>query len=57
MDIPNAYFRFIIGKGGDMKRRLEAETQTTIYVPRFQEKGPIGTVPKTVGPIFHEFLN
>jgi len=33
-DIPSFYFRFIIGHGGEKKKKLEFETKTTIKLPK-----------------------
>lgn len=34
MTVPNAYYKYIIGKKGETKRRLEIETRTQIMVPK-----------------------
>uniref|UniRef100_A0A915KIY2 K Homology domain-containing protein n=1 Tax=Romanomermis culicivorax TaxID=13658 RepID=A0A915KIY2_ROMCU len=39
MDVPNEYLRFIIGRSGETKRRLEFQTQTQIFVPRMHQIG------------------
>lgn len=41
--IPSSLFSNIIGSKGAVKKRIEMETQTRIYVPRQNEKGDIGT--------------
>ena len=40
--VPNAYFKYIIGKKGETKRRIEEETNTQIRIPRQGEEGNIG---------------
>ena len=42
LDIPSAYFKFIIGKKGESKRRLESETGTQIRIPKQGTEGDIG---------------
>ena len=44
MAIPSVYFKYIIGKKGDVKRRLENDTKTQIRIPRQGEEGHIGNV-------------
>jgi activating signal cointegrator complex subunit 1 len=39
--VPNAFHKHIIGKGGEMRKRLEYETKTQIKVPRQHEHGDI----------------
>ncbi|XP_013401285.1 activating signal cointegrator 1 complex subunit 1 [Lingula anatina] len=41
MDVPSAYFKFIIGKKGETKRKLEYETKTQIRIPRQGQEGDI----------------
>lgn len=41
LDIPSAYYAYIIGKRGETKRRIEVETKTQIRVPSTGEKGEI----------------
>jgi hypothetical protein len=42
LEIPSAYFRFVIGKKGETKRRIENETRTLIRIPRQGMEGDIG---------------
>ncbi|XP_059143715.1 activating signal cointegrator 1 complex subunit 1-like isoform X2 [Physella acuta] len=37
MLIPNVYFKYIIGKKGETKKRIEAETYTKIIIPSKEE--------------------
>ncbi|KAK7090064.1 activating signal cointegrator 1 complex subunit 1-like [Littorina saxatilis] len=41
LDFPSTYFKYIIGKRGDTKRRLETETRTQIRIPRAGQEGEI----------------
>ncbi|XP_064640403.1 activating signal cointegrator 1 complex subunit 1-like isoform X2 [Lineus longissimus] len=41
MSVPSAYFKFIIGKKAETKRRLENETATQIRIPKPGQDGPI----------------
>ena len=45
MAVPSAYFKYIIGKKAEMKRKLEHDTKTQIWIPRQGEKGNIGMEP------------
>ncbi|BFZ00513.1 hypothetical protein BsWGS_03552 [Bradybaena similaris] len=38
LEVPNAYYRFIIGKRGETKTRLQVETQTQIHIPKPGDK-------------------
>ena len=40
--VPHVFHKFIIGKKGETKKRLETETKTQIKVPRQIEDGDIG---------------
>ena len=42
MSIPSAYFKYIMGKKGETKRKLENDTKTQIRIPRQGEEGEIG---------------
>ncbi len=42
LDIPSPYFKYIIGKKGETKKRLENETRTQIIIPRQGMEGEIG---------------
>ena len=43
MEVPNAYYKYIIGKKAETKRRLETETRTQIIVPKpGEQKEEIG---------------
>lgn len=50
MDIPSPYFKFIIGKKGETKRRLETETETQVTIPGHGKEGPIGKSNVTSKP-------
>ena len=39
--IHSAYFKFLIGRAGQMKKRLEMETRTQIKIPRQGAEGDI----------------
>ncbi|XP_071085062.1 activating signal cointegrator 1 complex subunit 1-like [Haliotis cracherodii] len=41
MNIPSAYFKFIIGKKAESKKRLEMETRTQIRIPKAGQEGEI----------------
>ncbi|ESP05047.1 hypothetical protein LOTGIDRAFT_230082 [Lottia gigantea] len=41
LDIPSAYFKFIIGKKGETKNRLEHETKTQIRIPKQGMEGEV----------------
>ncbi|XP_074657827.1 activating signal cointegrator 1 complex subunit 1-like [Tubulanus polymorphus] len=41
LNVPSAYFKFIIGKKGETLRRLEQETRAQIRLPRQGDDGPI----------------
>lgn len=41
VDLPNVFFKYIIGKKGETKKRLETETRTQIRIPRQHEEGSI----------------
>ncbi|KAK6194383.1 hypothetical protein SNE40_000024 [Patella caerulea] len=41
LSIPSPYFKFIIGKKGEMKNRLEKETKTQIKIPKQGQEGDI----------------
>ena len=43
MDVPSAYFKFIIGKKGETRKRIENETKTQVRIPKQGEEGEIGT--------------
>lgn len=40
--LPSVFFKYIIGKKGETKKRLESETRMQIRVPRKYEDGDIG---------------
>jgi len=42
IQLPSVFFKYIIGKKGETKKRLESETRTQIKVPRQREEGDIG---------------
>ncbi|XP_077987756.1 activating signal cointegrator 1 complex subunit 1-like [Glandiceps talaboti] len=41
VEMPSAFFSFIIGKKGQTKQRIERETRTQIYIPRMGHEGDI----------------
>ena len=38
------FFRYIIGKKGETRRRLESDTKTSITIPKLGIEGEIGEV-------------
>ena len=42
VSIPSVFFKYIIGKKGETKKRIETETKTRITIPRQGEAGNIG---------------
>jgi len=42
LQLPSVFFKHIIGKKGETKKRLESETRTQIKIPRQHEEGDIG---------------
>lgn len=42
LEYPSVYFKFVIGKKGETRRRLENETRTQIRIPRQGQEGEIG---------------
>lgn len=42
IQLPSVFFKYIIGKKGETKKRLESETRTQIRIPRQHEEGDIG---------------
>jgi len=42
IQLPNVFFKYIIGKKGETKKRLESETRTQIRIPRQHEEGDVG---------------
>lgn len=57
MNIPSAYFKFIIGKKAETKRRLENETATQIRIPKQGQDGPIGKVVRYGAVPFNPAFN
>ena len=43
--IPSVYFKYIIGKKGETKRKIENDTRTQIRIPKQGEEGNIGKLP------------
>ncbi|XP_041350250.1 activating signal cointegrator 1 complex subunit 1-like [Gigantopelta aegis] len=41
MDIPSVFFKFIIGKKGETRKNLEAETRTQIRIPKLGQEGEV----------------
>lgn len=41
LNYPSAFFKYIIGKRGETKRRLETETRTQIRIPKVGQEGEI----------------
>jgi len=42
LQLPSVFFKYIMGKKGETKKRLESETRTQIKIPRQHEEGDIG---------------
>ena len=42
LDVPSVLFRYIIGKKGETRRRIEEETGTHVRIPRQGEEGAVG---------------
>ena len=42
MEIPSLLYRFIIGKKGETKRKIEKDTGTRICIPGLGKKGDVG---------------
>ena len=41
VQLPSVFYKFIIGKKGETKKRLESETRTQIRIPKQNEEGDI----------------
>lgn len=41
LNIPSTYFKYIVGRKGETKKRLETETKTQIRIPRAGQEGEI----------------
>ncbi|XP_014662782.1 PREDICTED: activating signal cointegrator 1 complex subunit 1-like [Priapulus caudatus] len=41
LEVPSPYFKYLIGKKGETKKRLESETKTRITIPKSGEEGEI----------------
>ena len=41
LNLPQAYFKFIIGRNGERKRSLELDTRTQIHIPKPRQTGDI----------------
>lgn len=52
ISIPSAFFKFIIGKKGETKRKIENETCTSIWIPRQGQEGDIGLCNSVCYKIF-----
>ena len=44
MQVPSLLYKFIIGKRGETKRKIEKETGTRIIIPRMGKEGDIGKI-------------
>ena len=55
--VPNAFHKHIIGKKGEMKKRIENETRTQIKIPRQHEQGDIGKCFFSSSDIFRSMEN
>jgi activating signal cointegrator complex subunit 1 len=44
MDVPSPLFKFIIGRKGETKRKIEMETESKIIIPNQGQTGNIGRV-------------
>jgi len=42
IQLPSVFYKYIIGKKGETKKRLESETRTQIRIPRQNEEGDVG---------------
>lgn len=42
LDVASEYFKYIIGKKGDTRNRIEMDTRTQIRIPRRGQEGKIG---------------
>jgi len=42
VQLPSVFYKYIIGKRGETKKRLESETRTQIKIPRQHAEGDIG---------------
>ena len=42
METPSSLYRFIIGKKGETKRKIEKDTGTHIWIPRQGQEGDVG---------------
>lgn len=51
-DVPSALFKFIVGKGGETKRRIEEDTNTRISIPGVDQEGNISKQLKVVKFLF-----
>lgn len=40
MEIAADYLKFIVGRQGETKRRIESQTKTEIQIPRINQHGP-----------------
>jgi len=45
VQLPSVFYKYIIGKKGETKKRLESETRTQIKIPRQHEQGDISKLP------------
>lgn len=44
MDVDAEYYRFIVGRGGETKKRIEQDTGATITIPsKYQQDNGIST--------------
>ena len=41
IDVPMVFFKYIIGKAGSTKQRIEQDTKCKVWLPRRGEKGPV----------------
>ena len=42
MEMPSSLHRFIIGRRGETKRKIEKDTGTRIWIPRQGQEGDVG---------------
>ena len=53
MDVPSVFFKYIIGKKGEAKKKIEMETRTQIKIPRQGDEGEIGMLKRV---LVHDFF-
>jgi activating signal cointegrator complex subunit 1 len=51
MDIPSVFYKYIIGKGGAVKRDIERDTDCSIHIPRQGEVGLVEIFGRTTSNV------